>query len=123
MKMSELFAKMGFDMNKDVDLPAQDTIQQVVTPTQEQLQQVSEQIKTETPIIVQSSTVEQPDTSNAITIDSLQTAIKLQQAQQEIENLKKMNFALLQQTPVSQEENLSIEERIYRSVIGKPKEG
>ena len=43
--------------------------------------------------------------------------------QLENEQLKKANFALLSRTPITQEEDLSIEDMIYRAVVGTTKQG
>lgn len=118
MKLSEIFSKIGIDLNNDIEMGVPEQIQQQTTPTPEQV--VTPPVNQSNSTVEQSIATQYGANSDALS-QQVEQSIKLQQAQQEIENLKKMNFALLQQTPISQEENLSIEDRIYMSVIGKPR--
>lgn len=108
MTFKELFTKMGINMDGEVtENPTPSNPEP--TPQPESAPSPSPSHSTENKPTTTSSTVEQPDIT-------AQLAAK----EKEIEQLKAANLALLQHTPVPENNTDSVEDMIYRCVMGKP---
>ena len=112
MKIGEMLKVLGININDECIAENTQNIPSATNPPVE-------------PEVGTGSTVEQinqpqstPPQNETVNTDELAATIKKQTA--EIEALKKVNAALLSKTPV-QEEELSVEDMLYRAVIGTPK--
>lgn len=99
MTFKELFTKMGINMDGEVTTP-----EPAPAPTPEPTP-----APTPEPTPAPGSTVEQTDIT-------AQLAAK----DKEIEQLKAANLALLQHTPVPENNTNSVEDMIYKCVMGTP---
>lgn len=96
MTFKELFAKMGINMDGEVTTPE---------PTSAPTPETTPAPAPNPP----SSTVEPTDINE-----------QLQRANEEIAQLKAANLALLQHTPVPENNTDSVEDMIYKCVMGTP---
>lgn len=108
-KLSEIFSNIfGMDMNKEYDInvptPAPAP---TINSTVEQITQPNNIIEQVTP------------NTNTVADNTNDYKAMYEAQQKEIESLKLANKALLNQTPVSNPQ-LSLEDMIYRAVIGEP---
>ena len=117
MKLGEYLGKIfGVDMNQEYIAEQVQNFPAAMNPPAPEQQIVQQQ----------GSTVEQQPPVQTTTQQVVQqvqqnndSAVTIQQLQAEIESLKKANNALLSQTPIATE-NLSVEDMIYRTVVGTP---
>lgn len=108
MTFKELFAKMGINMDGEVTSP-ESNITPPPTPENNTAPENKPTSETNNEPKPPSSTVE-PTGINA----------QLQRAADEIAQLKAANLALLQHTPVPENNTDSVEDMIYKCVIGTP---
>lgn len=104
MTFKELFTKMGINMDGEVTTP-----EPAPAPTPEP-----------TPAPTPEPTPAQAPKPTGSTVEQTDIAAQLAAKDKEIEQLKAANLALLQHTPVPENNTDSVEDMIYKCVMGTP---